>query len=95
MFLMFDLINPWRSSSKHRRIEMERLPDEIVLLIFSFVPAKHLFLSVSIVCKRFHRLSYDCSTICRSGGLLKEINLQRKSELTVQRMLSVITMLPF
>lgn len=73
---------------------MERLPDEIVLVIFSFVPGKLLFRSVSLVCKRFYRLAYDCSSVHRSEGLFKEINLQGKSESAVQRVLSIITMLP-
>ena len=69
---------------------MERLPDEIVLVIFSFVPGELLFRTVSLVCKRFHRLAYDCSSVHRCKGLFKEINLQRKSE----RVLCIITMLP-
>lgn len=73
---------------------MEGLPDEVVLSIFSFVPAKFLFRSVSAVCKRFHRLAYDRASIRRSEVLLKEINLRGKSESTVQRVLTVITKLP-
>ena len=73
---------------------MERLPDEIVLVIFSFVPGELLFRTVSLVCKRFYRLAYDCSSVHRCKGLFTEINLQRKTETTVQRVLSIITMLP-
>ena len=73
---------------------MERLPDEVVLLIFSFLPAKPLFRDVFVVCKIFYRLAYDCSSVRRCQGLLKEINLQGKGKSTVQRVLSIITMLP-
>ena len=73
---------------------MERLPDEVVLRIFSFLPAKPLFRDVSVVCKKFYRLAYDCSSVRRCQGLLKEINLQGKGKSTVQRVLSIITMLP-
>ena len=72
---------------------MERLPDEIVLVIFSFVPGELLFRTGSLVCKRFYRLAYGCS-VHRCKGLFMEINLQRKTETTVQRVLSIITMLP-
>ena len=73
---------------------MERLPDEVVLRIFSFLPAKPLFRDVSVVCKKCYQLAYDCSSGRRCRGLLKEINLQGKGKSAVQRVLSIITMLP-
>ena len=73
---------------------MEKLPDEIVLFIFSFVSPKLLFRSTSLVCRRFHRLAYDSSSLRRSKGLLKEITLRRKSVFTIQKVVSIISMLP-
>lgn len=82
------------SRQKHQCMGMERLPDEIVLFIFSFLSPQLLFRSISLVCRRFYRLAYDCSSICRSKALLREINLQRKTDSSVQRVLKIITMLP-
>ena len=73
---------------------MESLPDEIVLLIFSYVPAKNLFQSVSVVSKTFNRLAYDCFLVRRSGRLLEKINLERKSKPTMQKVRDIIAMLP-
>ena len=73
---------------------MERLPDEILLDIFSFLPPKLLLGSISVVCRRFYCLAYDRSLIRRSRSLLKEINLLGKSDFTVQRVLGIMCMVP-
>lgn len=78
----------------HQRKEMERFPDEILLNIFSFLPRRFLFGAVSVVCRRFHRLAYDYSSLRRSKSLIKEINLKTKSLSSVQRLLKIIRMVP-
>lgn len=40
---------------------MQRLPDELVLLVFSYVPAATLGLVLSSVCQRWHALAQDDS----------------------------------
>ena len=74
--------------------QMDRLPDEVLLNIFVFLLPTVLFGSVSAVGRRFHCLAYDYSSIHRSHTLLHEINLQRKSLSSVQRLLKMISVVP-
>lgn len=73
---------------------MESLCDEILLEIFSFLPPGIVFKTVSLVCRRFWFLAYDSSTLRRSRGLLIEIKLQRKSFVSIQRLLDVVSRSP-
>ncbi|NXM67763.1 SKP2 protein, partial [Serilophus lunatus] len=53
-------------------ISLDVLPDELLLAIFAYLPLKDL-LKVSLICKRWHRLSFDESlwqTLDLSGGNL-------------------------
>ena len=38
---------------------MDRLPDEALVRLFSYVPAKELVLTISIVCKRFNEIIFS------------------------------------
>ncbi|KAF2984656.1 hypothetical protein EK904_012577 [Melospiza melodia maxima] len=53
-------------------ISLDALPDELLLAIFAYLPLKDL-LKVSMICKRWHRLSFDESlwqTLDLTGGNL-------------------------
>lgn len=76
------------------RLEMEALPNELLLEVFSFLLSQTVFRTISLVCKRFYSLPYDVSTIRRSGSLLKVINLRRKSYLVVRKIIDIISCCP-
>jgi hypothetical protein len=42
-------------------VDMEQIPDEILLLCFSYLSPQELCHSVAPVCSRWHRLVYDCT----------------------------------
>lgn len=73
---------------------MERLSDEVLLQIFSFLPPAFVFRSISFVCRRFSLLAYNSSPIHRSRSLLKDLHLYRMSSLSLERLLSVIIRSP-
>ncbi|NXY14091.1 SKP2 protein, partial [Atrichornis clamosus] len=49
---------PWLLREAESGIPLDALPDELLLAIFAYLPLKDL-LKVSLICKRWHRLSYD------------------------------------
>ena len=76
---------------------MERLPEEIILYIFSFLPAPYVFRTVSLVCKDFRRLAYDRQTVTLGLEFLREISLGKKGSLlpeAVDKLLEVINVAP-
>ncbi|KFO56754.1 S-phase kinase-associated protein 2, partial [Corvus brachyrhynchos] len=55
-----------------KNISLDALPDELLLAIFAYLPLRDL-LKVSMICKRWHRLSFDESlwqTLDLTGGNL-------------------------
>ncbi|XP_023799686.1 S-phase kinase-associated protein 2 isoform X1 [Cyanistes caeruleus] len=63
---------PWLLREPESGISLDALPDELLLAIFAYLPLKNL-LKVSMICKRWHRLSFDESlwqTLDLTGGNL-------------------------
>ncbi|XP_014731028.1 PREDICTED: S-phase kinase-associated protein 2 isoform X1 [Sturnus vulgaris] len=63
---------PWLLREAESGISLDALPDELLLAIFAYLPLKDL-LKVSMICKRWHRLSFDESlwqTLDLTGGNL-------------------------
>ncbi|NXY07360.1 SKP2 protein, partial [Pteruthius melanotis] len=52
------LRRPWLLREAESGISLDALPDELLLAIFAYLPLKDL-LKVSVICKRWHRLSFD------------------------------------
>ncbi|NXO69616.1 SKP2 protein, partial [Phainopepla nitens] len=49
---------PWLFREAESGISLDALPDELLLAIFAYIPLKDL-LKVSVISKRWHRLSFD------------------------------------
>ncbi|XP_008930360.1 S-phase kinase-associated protein 2 [Manacus vitellinus] len=63
---------PWLLREAEPGVSLDALPDELLLAIFAYLPLKDL-LKVSVICKRWHRLSFDESlwqTLDLTGGNL-------------------------
>ena len=76
---------------------MDRLPEEIVLYIFLFLPAQCVFRSVSLVCRDFRRLAYDRQSVTLGLEFIREISLGKKGSLhqeAVDKLLKVISVAP-
>ncbi|XP_017585677.1 PREDICTED: S-phase kinase-associated protein 2 [Corvus brachyrhynchos] len=66
------LRRPWLLRETESGISLDALPDELLLAIFAYLPLRDL-LKVSMICKRWHRLSFDESlwqTLDLTGGNL-------------------------
>ncbi|NXG07011.1 SKP2 protein, partial [Sakesphorus luctuosus] len=63
---------PWPLREAESGVSLDTLPDELLLSIFAYLPLKDL-LKVSVVCRRWHCLSFDESlwqTLDLTGGNL-------------------------
>ena len=78
-------------------LKMERLPEEIILLILSYLPPSDVFHSVPLVSKDFHRLAYDRYIVRRASHLLQEISIDENGSLSrdaTDKLLNVIDIAP-
>lgn len=76
---------------------MEQLAEEIVLYMFSFLPALYVFHSVSLVCKDFRCLAYDRQIVTLGLEFIREISHGKKGSLhqeAVDKLLEVISVAP-
>lgn len=73
---------------------MERLLEEIVLYIFSFLLVLYVFRLVFFVCKDFRRLVYDRQIVIFGLEFIREISFGKKGSLyqeVVDKLLEVIS----
>ena len=78
-------------------LNMERLPEEIILRILSYLPLSDVIHSVSLVSKDFHRLAYDRQIVANALHLLEEISIVENGSLPQEardRLLDMIDMAP-
>lgn len=59
---------------------MENLPEEIILEIFSFLPLSFVFKMVPLVSKQFRRLAYDRNLIKFATDMIQEVDLDIKQD---------------
>ena len=64
-------------NARYHRIHFntERLPEEAILHILSYLPLSDVFHSVSFVSKDFRRLAYDRQIVANALHLLDEIHV--------------------
>ena len=77
--------------------KLERLPDEVILCIFLYLPASCMFRSVFLVCKDFRRLAYDHQFVKIALDFIREVSIGEKSCLHVEaidKLLEVINVAP-
>ena len=78
-------------------LNMERLPEEIILRILSYLPLSDVIHSVSLVSKDFHHLAYDRQIVANALHLLEEISIEENGSLSQEardKLLNVIDMAP-
>ena len=58
---------------------MDKLPEEIILHIISFLPVSFVFTSVSLVSKQFRRLAYDRVLVKFASNMIQEVDIDKDS----------------
>ena len=86
-------------NARYHRIHfnMERLPEEVILRILSYLPLSDVFHSVSLVSKDFCRLAYDRQIVASALHLLEEISIVENNSLPQEardKLLDMIDMAP-
>jgi len=92
-----DRVDINRAVTLNSFFNMERLPEEIVLRILSYLPSSDVFHSVSLVSKDFHRLAYDRQIVANALHLLEEISIFENGSLSreaTDKVLNMIDMAP-
>ena len=92
-----DRVDINRAVTMNSFFNMERLPEEIVLRILSYLPSSNVFHSVSLVSKDFHRLAYDRQIVANALHLLEEISIFENGSLSreaTDKLLNMIDMAP-
>ena len=62
---------------------MDKLPEEIILQIFSFLPLPFISKSVSLVSKQFHHLAYDHNLIELATDMTQEVDVGKEAVMEV------------
>ena len=86
-----------RATPLNSFLNMERLPEEIILRILTYLPLSDVIHSVSLVSKDFHRLAYDHQIVANALHLLEEISIDENRSLSQEardKLLNVIDMAP-
>ena len=76
---------------------MDNLPEEIILRIFTFLPLTFVFKTVSCVSKQFRRLAYDRSLVKFATNMIQEVDIDKQNSFSPEaswRLLSVISVAP-
>ena len=92
---MWSQIQASRNFALIPTIEMERLPQSIILFIFSYLPYKYVRKTVSLVCKTWFHLACDRSLVryAREEDFL-EVKARDKSSETVESFLEIVEWRP-
>ena len=61
--------------------KMDKLPKEIIMQIFSFLPLPFVFRSVSLVSKQFHCIAYDHNLVKFAIDMIQEVDTSKGDSL--------------
>ena len=76
---------------------LDYLPEEIILQIFTFLPLTFVFKTVSRISKQFHCLAYDRNLVKFATNMIQEVDINKQNSFSPEaswRLLSVISMAP-